>query len=86
MVVRVKPLGHFAGVYAGASRVAGRTTSGDAEIAVDFVATRHHDPFGNIAKHETRVEDLVVEREIANRGVVQIGLQLPVTFAQLCAA
>ena len=86
MVIRVKPLRHFAGVHAGAVRVPGRSPAGDTKIAIDIIAAVRVDPLGRVAKHETRVKHLVVEREIADRGVVQIGLQLPVMFAQSCAA
>src|SRR5258708_14744850 len=57
----------------------------NAKISVERVTLKATDPFRDIAQHEARVEHLVIEREVANRNLIEAGLVLPVALTQLRA-
>ena len=62
----------------------GRFSPRDAEVGVEWCFVKVPCTRRNVAKHDARIEHVVVQGKIANGNEVQIGLMYPVFFAQSC--
>src|SRR5690625_4392927 len=86
MVVSVEPFCHFAGCNSAALLVSllnrRRTSASDAEIIIDRIAVKIPRSRRKIPEGEAHVEDLIVEREIADRDQIEFCLILPMFFSQ----
>ena len=81
VIVAVKPLGHLASGHASAL-VDGTATTRGTEKRIQLVATAFISAFRQIAEGDAHIEDVVIQREIADRHMVKTGLILPVARAQ----
>ena len=81
VIVAVEPLGHLASGHASAL-VDGTAAARGTEERIQLVATAFIGALRQIAEGDAHVEDVVIQREIADRHMVKTGLILPVARAQ----
>ena len=82
VVVGIKPLGHFSGTHTAAFPLIGRTPPGNTKVIVQGIAGQVVHTGGNMAKHKTGIQYLVVERKITHGYKIECGLLLPMGLAQ----
>lgn len=83
MVVGVKPLGHLASGSGAAGAIIGTPATCGTEVSVQLRAFFAGGPDGEVSQSDGHIQHLVIKGKIAYRHVIEPGLLLPVTQAQI---